>query len=110
MMVTAGLGFLGYYIGGDVWIEVGDFVSRRVSGMPELGQMLATSWTTLTEPWPMVLTGTVIFMIILGFNLFGEGLRLRLDPERVSRNSPLARATRSATWWLEQQIIHPMGS
>ena len=73
LMITAGLGFLGYYIGGDVWIEVGDFVSRRVSGMPELGQMLATSWTYLTKPWPMVITGTVIFITVLGFNLLGEG-------------------------------------
>jgi peptide/nickel transport system permease protein len=110
MMVTAALGFLGYYIGGDVWIEVGDFVSRRVSGTPELGQMLATSWSTLTEPWPMVLTGTVIFMIILGFNLFGEGLRMRIDPERASRNSPLARAARSTSWWLEQHITYPLGA
>jgi peptide/nickel transport system permease protein len=108
MMVTAGLGFLGYYIGGDVWIEVGDFVSRRVSGMPELGQMLATSWVTLTEPWPMVLTGTAIFMIILGFNLFGEGLRIRIDPERASRNNPLARAMRSSAGWLEQHVTYPV--
>jgi hypothetical protein len=78
--------------------------------MPELGQMLATSWTTLTEPWPLVLTGTVIFTTILGFNLLGGGLRLRLDPERISRNSPFARATRNFSWWWEQYITYPIGS
>ncbi|HNB52194.1 MAG TPA: ABC transporter permease subunit, partial [Anaerolineales bacterium] len=28
LMLTAGLGFLGYYIGGDVWVDVSDFVAR----------------------------------------------------------------------------------
>ena len=109
LMVTAGLGFLGYYIGGDVWIEVADFVSRRVSGTPELGQMLATSWTTLTEPWPMVLTGTIIFIAVLGFNLLGEGLRARLDPEKINRASLLARSSRAASAWLEEHITYPAG-
>lgn len=78
LMTTAGLGFLGYYIGGDVWVDVSDFVARRISGMPELGQMLATSWTNLTQPWPMVAVGSVVFFAILGFNLLGEGLRQTL--------------------------------
>ncbi|OGO40987.1 MAG: hypothetical protein A2W36_03240 [Chloroflexi bacterium RBG_16_58_14] len=107
LMVTAGLGFLGYYIGGDVWIEVADFVSRRVSGTPELGQMLATSWTTLTEPWPMVLIGTVIFLAVLGFNLLGEGLRVRLNPENINRNSLFARMKRAVSSWTEEYITYP---
>jgi ABC-type dipeptide/oligopeptide/nickel transport system permease subunit len=110
LMVTAGLGFLGYYIGGDVWIEVADFVSRRVSGTPELGQMLATSWSTLTEPWPMVLTGTVIFLAVLGFNLFGEGLRVRLSPENINRNSVFARMKRGINSWTEEYVSYPLGS
>ena len=110
LMVTAGLGFLGYYIGGDVWIEVGDFVSRRVSGTPELGQMLATSWSSLTEPWPMVLTGSIIFITVLGFNLLGDGLRTLTDPERASRNNWLARASHKASWWLEEKFTYPAGN
>jgi peptide/nickel transport system permease protein len=110
LMVTAGLGFLGYYIGGDVWIEVADFVSRRVSGTPELGQMLATSWATLTEPWPMVLTGSVVFLAVLGFNLLGEGLRVRLSPENINRNSLLARLKRSLSRWTEEAVTYPVGN
>jgi len=109
LMVTAGLGFLGYYIGGDVWIEVGDFVSRRVSGMPELGQMLATSWTHLTKPWPMVITGTVIFITILGFNLLGEGLRASLNPEIVKIKNPFKSKFQRFTWWWEEQAAVPAG-
>ena len=81
LMLTAGLGFLGYYIGGDVWVDVADFVARRTSGTPELGQMLATAWVRLTDPWGLVSVGSVVFMAVLGFNLVGEGLRLRLSPE-----------------------------
>jgi peptide/nickel transport system permease protein len=107
LMVTAGLGFLGYYIGGDVWIEVGDFVSRRVSGMPELGQMLATTWTFLTKPWPMVITGTIIFITVLGFNLFGEGLQLYLNPERGTSKRRFSILRHRLSWWLEEQAIRP---
>ncbi|MBN2149111.1 MAG: ABC transporter permease subunit, partial [Anaerolineales bacterium] len=110
LMVTAGLGFLGYYIGGDVWIEVADFVSRRVSGTPELGQMLATSWASLTEPWPMVMTGSVIFLAVLGFNLLGEGLRVRLNPENINRNSLFARAKRAYSAWTEEYITYPLSN
>lgn len=37
LMAVAGLGFLGYYLGGDVWIEFEDFVAARVSTIPEVG-------------------------------------------------------------------------
>ena len=69
LMITAALGFLGYYIGGDVWVLVEDTVARRVSGTPELGQMLATSWVRADEPWAMIAVGSVIFVAVLGFNM-----------------------------------------
>ncbi len=108
LMVTAGLGFLGYYIGGDVWIEVADFVSRRTSGAPELGQMLATSWVNLLQPWPLVLTGSIVFFTILGFNLTGNGLRSRLDPEYINRNSLFALVSQRVKLWLEESITYPV--
>jgi outer membrane protein assembly factor BamB len=110
LMVTAGLGFLGYYIGGDVWIEVADFVSRRTSGAPELGQMLATSWVNLLQPWPLVLTGSVIFITVLGFNLLGDGLRSRLNPEFINRNNPLALFSHHLNLWFEQSVSYPVSS
>jgi ABC-type dipeptide/oligopeptide/nickel transport system permease subunit len=110
LMVTAGLGFLGYFIGGDVWIEVRDYVSRRTSGSPELGQMLATSWVNLLQPWPLVLNGTVIFITVLGFNLLGDGLRSRLNPEYINRNSPLALLSHRFSLWFEEYISYPVSS
>jgi peptide/nickel transport system permease protein len=110
LMVTAGLGFLGYYIGGDVWIEVADFISRRTTGAPELGQMLATSWVNLLQPWPLVLTGSVIFLTVLGFNLLGDGLRSRLNPEFINRNNPLALLSHRFNLWFEGSISYPVSS
>jgi ABC-type dipeptide/oligopeptide/nickel transport system permease subunit/sugar lactone lactonase YvrE len=106
LMATAGLGFLGYHIGGDVWVMVEDFVSRRISGMPELGQMLATSWVTLTRPWAMVATGTLVFTTVLGFNLVGEGLRQGLNLN-VRRRGVAARLSERAGLWFDESIWHP---
>jgi hypothetical protein len=87
LMVTASLGFLGYFIGGDVWIVIGDFVARRISGAPELGQMLATSFTNILEPYGMFAVGSVIFIAVFGFNMMGEGLRRRLAYQRDVKQS-----------------------
>lgn len=45
------------------------------------GQMLsdATQWYQ-TDPWFMVVPGMAIFITVLAFNLFGDGLRDALDP------------------------------
>jgi ABC-type dipeptide/oligopeptide/nickel transport system permease subunit len=109
LMLTAGLGFLGYYIGGDVWVDVADFVARRTSGSPELGQMLATAWVRLTDPWGLVSVGSVVFAAVLGFNLIGEGLRLRISPEhQVGRIKWLSDALAKLRLNLEQ-AWHPIG-
>ncbi|HNB53540.1 MAG TPA: PQQ-binding-like beta-propeller repeat protein, partial [Anaerolineales bacterium] len=41
----------------------------------------ATAWVRLTDPWGLVSVGSVVFIAVLGFNLIGEGLRLRLNQE-----------------------------
>lgn len=91
LMATASLGFLGYYIGGGAWITVEDWVARRAAGIPELGQMLATSFEVLLRPWPMVVTGGVVMVIVLGVTLLGEGLRRQLQGELELRPSLLDR-------------------
>ncbi len=76
LLVIAGLGFLGYYVGGEVWIWISDVAATRLSGMPELGQMLSSvSEDIYTGPWKMFATGTLVLITVLGFNLLGEGMR-----------------------------------
>lgn len=50
---------------------------------PELGTMLADAFKggyALTAPWTTVFPGLVITLIVLAFNLLGDGLRDGLDP------------------------------
>lgn len=109
LMTTAGLGFLGYYIGGERWVETNtDFVAARISGMPELGQMLATARISLKEPWEMVAIGTLIFGVILGFNLLGLGLQQRLDLKQSRRDSLYTKLARRLSWWIESQVWLPL--
>lgn len=50
---------------------------------PELGTMLSDSFTNgyaLSAPWTILLPGLMITLIVLAFNLLGDGLRDSLDP------------------------------
>lgn len=113
LMTTAGLGFLGYFIGGELWVEVDDFVARAYSGMPELGQMLATAGSSSTVrlgmsiPWSMTAVGTVIFVIVLGFNLLSEGLRRWLSPERARLRTRVSEAVQRAGSWMVEGVLRP---
>lgn len=50
--------------------------------MPEWGTMLADSRQYIQlAPWTVVLPGVSIMLVVLGFNLFGDGLRDALDPK-----------------------------
>jgi outer membrane protein assembly factor BamB len=108
LMVTGSLGFLGYFIGGDVWIEVGDFVARRISGSPELGQMLATSYVNILEPWGMFAVGSVIFITVLGFNLVGEGIRRRLAYQRDVEQSWYGYIVSEIIPYIKNKISRPL--
>ena len=38
----------------------------------------------LTAPWVMTFPGLAIFVVALGFNLLGDGLRDAFDPKRIA--------------------------
>lgn len=110
LVTSAGLGFLGYYLGGAVFTEVDDFVYQRISEMPELGQMLATAWLVLDEPWAMVAAGTVVFAIVLAFNLLGDGLQSRLTRKLGGTRSLYSFLAGQMIPWLDKQILYPVSS
>lgn len=87
LLTTASLGFLGYFIN-SIWIPLGDFTGIRATGKPELGQMLNYS---LTQPWSSLSAGTLVIVMLLGFNLLGAGLRWQFSPERRDRGNWLSR-------------------
>jgi peptide/nickel transport system permease protein len=85
LLVTAGLGFLGYFVNA-IWVPLGDWTAVRTAGQPELGQMLASGASIAQRhPWLLLTTGAVVFLLILTFNLLGEGLRRQANPARVRR-------------------------
>ncbi|MBN2004251.1 MAG: ABC transporter permease subunit [Anaerolineae bacterium] len=110
LVTTACLGFLGYYLGGAVFVEVSDFVYQRISEMPELGQMLATAWMVLDEPWAMVAAGTVVFVIVLAFNLVGEGLQRRLTRKLGGNRALYILMAGDVLPWFEQRLGEPLSN
>jgi peptide/nickel transport system permease protein len=61
-------------------------VARQVSGEPGVtwGGMLSTAVDYYTLPYFMFWPGMAIFITVLAFNLFGDGLRDALDPKMRS--------------------------
>ncbi len=105
LMTTAALGFLGYYIGGGAWLAVEDFVARSTAGIPELGQMLAAAIEQILDPWPMIVVGSFVVMIIFGFSLLGEGLRRRLQGERAGQLSWLHAGLNRVAGWINGGVL-----
>lgn len=51
---------------------------------PSWGSMLATAKNFLSQaPWMAVWPGAAIFLVVMGFNLLGDGLRDALDPKET---------------------------
>jgi hypothetical protein len=110
LLLVAALGFLGYYIGGDVWISVTDATAAAISGMPELGQMLATTPLSINRPWPLLIIGALVFVIVLGFNLLGEGLRRRSGLYGIRHRSALAGLAARAQLWVDENLWWPLAN
>ncbi len=71
ILIAAGLGFLGLGV---------------QPPLPEWGLMISTGRKFLFEQWWVAtMPGLAIFLVSLGFNLLGDGLRDVLDPRSASR-------------------------
>lgn len=106
LLVTASLGFLDIYIGGGIWIEVSDFQAVNAEGLPELGQMLSTALVRITDPTALLIIGTVIFMGVLGFNLFGEGMRIEFSRLEFGRGAGFI--PQQVNEWLDGHVSIPL--
>ncbi|MBI5963038.1 MAG: PQQ-binding-like beta-propeller repeat protein [Chloroflexi bacterium] len=107
LLVSAELGFLGYFIGGGIWVEISDFNAVNVEGLPELGQMISSSLVKITDPSTLIIVGSVIGIGVLGFNLLGEGLRLRLSQEWLRGRRRFRFLSEAAEEWFEERLLRP---
>jgi peptide/nickel transport system permease protein len=76
-----------YYVAVTIVVEAGvSFLGLGIQApTPSLGQLIADGRNYLgASVWPAFVPGTAIALAVLGFNLFGDGLRDVLDP-RLSR-------------------------
>lgn len=111
LMTTAGLGFLGYFVY-SIWVPDGDWSAVRGSGRPELGQMLASGAAIiLRQPWLVIVAGLAVALIVLSFNLLGEGMRreLGIGLARAPRGRIARTLSRASAWMGEEGLAWLVG-
>ncbi len=71
-----------------ILIEAGlSFLGPAPAADPQLGAMLQEAKNFMDlQPWAAILPGLAIALAVMGFNLFGDGLRDWLDPRFRHRN------------------------
>ena len=104
LLVLGELGFLGQFIG-EVFVimgrsgDINDAPIGITANYPELAQMMSNFWSKMIRtPWEVAFVGITLFLLILAFNLLGEGLRRQMD---VTRGRPFIWRRRSAASALE---------
>jgi ABC-type dipeptide/oligopeptide/nickel transport system permease subunit len=76
LMILGELGFVGVFLGGGIWVQVGDTAVANIPDIPEWGAMMAgTRQFARNQTWMVFYPALAFFLAVLGFNLLGEGLR-----------------------------------
>lgn len=87
LMILGELGFIGVFIGGGTWIQIGDTEVANIPDIPEWGAMMAGARQfARSRTWMVFYPALAFFLAVLGFNLLGEGLR-RIVQKRGVRTS-----------------------
>jgi peptide/nickel transport system permease protein len=85
LMILGELGFIGVFIGGGGWVQVGDTTVVNIPDIPEWGSMMAGARQfARTRTWMVFYPALAFFFAVLGFNLLGEGLRRIVQTRGVS--------------------------
>ena len=97
LMLVADLGFLNIFLGGGFAAELISGDLYAYSDVPEWGSMLANirNWWR-SYPWLAWYPGMAFFISILGFNLWGEGLRRYVDRTQLNLSRLINRYTVAA--------------
>jgi ABC-type dipeptide/oligopeptide/nickel transport system permease subunit len=80
LILLGELGFIGVFIGGGSLAEVSGVGVFHYSDVPEWGALLSNIRTyARAYVWTAIYPTSAFFIAILGFNLFGEGVRRLID-------------------------------
>jgi hypothetical protein len=81
LMLLGELGFIGIFIGGGAFAELEVFgPPYHYSDVPEWGALLSNVRPyARAYPWTAIYPSLAFFVVILGFNLLGEGIRRLID-------------------------------
>ena len=81
LMLLGELGFIGIFIGGGAFAELDIFgPPYHYSDVPEWGALLSNvRLYARAYPWTAIYPSLAFFMVILGFNFLGEGIRRLID-------------------------------
>jgi ABC-type dipeptide/oligopeptide/nickel transport system permease component len=95
LMLLGELGFIGIFIGGGAFAEL-EYMGPlyHYSDVPEWGALLSNVRTyARAYPWMAIYPSLAFFITILGFNLFGEGIRRAVQGVGVGINRLVNRYT-----------------
>jgi len=94
-MLLGELGFIGIFIGGGAFAELDiDMPPYHYSDVPEWGALLSNvRLYARSYPWTAIYPTLAFFVAILGFNLFGEGVRRLVEQVGVGINRLFNRYT-----------------
>jgi len=85
LMILGELGFIGVFIGGGTWVQIGDTTAINIPDIPEWGAMMAGARQfARSKSWMVFYPALAFFLAVLGFNLLGEGLRRIVQQRGVS--------------------------
>jgi ABC-type dipeptide/oligopeptide/nickel transport system permease subunit/predicted ABC-type transport system involved in lysophospholipase L1 biosynthesis ATPase subunit len=106
LMLLAELGFIGVFIGGGTRTVLASDQLVTYFDVPEWGVMLSNTWRSFrSKPWMTFYPAMAFTLAIIGFNLFGEGLRRLTERLTISMHRVLNRYTVGAAFGLGALLL-----
>jgi len=106
LMLLGELGFVGVFIGGGWATRSATDAAVKVFDVPEWGAMLANTWRSFrSQPWMTFYPALAFTTAIVGFNLFGEGLRRLTERLTLSMHRIINRYTVGAALGLGVLLV-----
>jgi peptide/nickel transport system permease protein len=94
LMILSELGFIGVFIGGGTRTILASDAMVTYFDVPEWGVMLSNTWRSFrSQPWMTFYPALAFTLTIVGFNLFGEGLRRLTERLTLSMHRIINRYT-----------------